>query len=292
MRHVILIIEDDPHIARDLKELLESFGYDTIHCDNAEDARKAAAERQFCLILLDLQMKARASSIDPRVAVGLALLEYLRAALPGRTAKRKDLLQILVMSAYAKEDQHIIRAFQDGANDFIKKPIDDAFRDKLRQAFRHSEREKHDDDNCAALTSRARESGPADDSRIELSISGKEGAKKTEVTIAGHTLALSDARFLLLIRLVAGRLRAEEEGWVHKHQLGAPPSGEGWHAVTRLVESVAQHLPKGAELVENASPKFRLHPNIHLGPIDWRRLARHSESKVVEIAKEFSVPRT
>lgn len=293
--HTILIIEDDPRISQDLEEMLqEGFHYRTLCSDNAEQARQYALDKEFCLILCDLQMKARAGSIAPKVEIGLALVNDIRRGMPGRNERPTDLLPILVMSAFAKEEHYIQRAYQVGANGFIKKPFDDNFHEVIRKALQESGRTHHD--NCARLTAHARlpvahvPAAEVPAGTVELSVSGIETGINTEVMLGGKPFMLSTALFLLLLKLVAARQKTPD-AWIDKRLLGAPPLGEGWHTLPRLRQKVAKFLPKGTALVEKSGAKeYRLHPTIRLGLIDWRRLASHSDIKVSKIAKEVAVP--
>lgn len=156
-RHVALLVEDEPEMAAELGELLASLGHDHIHAASKEDAEQLVERGEFCYVLLDLQIKADADSIKAHVEAGQTLLEFIRERYSRRNDRDKHRLQVLVMSGHAKEHHYVVKALQEGADDFITKPVSEStppFKDKICEALRRSGREKHE--RCAAITRDAR----------------------------------------------------------------------------------------------------------------------------------------
>lgn len=122
-RHTALIVEDEPEMAAEIADLLRSFGHDHLHAGTLADARARLDDGGFCYVLLDLQIKADAQSIKPRIESGMSLLREIRRRFPHRSANDMHLIPVLVISGHGKEPENIIGAFKDGINDFIMKPL-------------------------------------------------------------------------------------------------------------------------------------------------------------------------
>lgn len=102
----ILIVDDELGIRNILTEILAESGYRVSAAANAAEARAAVADRRFDLVLLDIWMP----DMD-----GLTLLREWRYS---------GLLTfpVIVMSGHGSLE-HAKRALDDGAVDFIEKPI-------------------------------------------------------------------------------------------------------------------------------------------------------------------------
>lgn len=122
-QHTALIIEDERDMAIEIGELLHSMGFEHAAVDNLADARSKLEEGGFCFVLLDLQIKTEKFSIRPRVEAGMTFLRELRQKYPRRSDNDMHLLPVIVVSGHAKEHEDIVRAFQAGANDFVRKPL-------------------------------------------------------------------------------------------------------------------------------------------------------------------------
>lgn len=102
----ILLVEDDPQIARLVKFKLEREGFSVEWVEDGEAALRRARQNQFDLVLLDVMIPGKD---------GFAVLEELRADAPD--------LPIVMLTARASE-----RDLQRGARatDYIVKPFDPA----------------------------------------------------------------------------------------------------------------------------------------------------------------------
>ena len=104
---VVLVAEDDADIL-DLVELrLRQEGYDVITARDGQEALRLAGERRPALALLDVQM--------PRVN-GYDVTRRLRADAATRA------MVIIILTASVR-DTELARAFEAGADDFLRKPF-------------------------------------------------------------------------------------------------------------------------------------------------------------------------
>lgn len=199
-RHIALLVEDEPQMASELGELLESLGHGHIHAATKEEAERLVEGDDFCYVLLDLQIKVNADSIKAHVEAGQTLLEFIRARYPRRNNEDKYRLPILVMSGHAKEHYYVVKALQDGADDFVTKPLGESrppFKDKLQEALRRSGREKHE--RCAAIMREAVAAAKA--SAEDASANGAETVllvdlREHRVTYRGHEIRTSPPNHL------------------------------------------------------------------------------------------------
>lgn len=289
-RHIALLVEDEPQMASELGELLESIGHGHIHAASKEEAEQLVEQGEFCYVLLDLQIKVNADSIKAHVEAGQSLLELIRERHPRRNAEGKHRLQILVMSGHAKEHYYVVKALQDGADDFITKPVGESnppFKDKIQEALRRSGRQNHDccaGQMCEARTPSAT-TAPAT-TIARLAITGRQEGKRLEIKIDEKAVLLTNASFLMLMHLVAGRLR-KPEAWVHKNDLGAKTE-QGWKGISRLKEELAPHLPAKAEITENdKSGSYRLHANIEIASVDAAHMESNGDARIEKLAHEI-----
>ena len=112
----VLLVDDDPEICQFLAMLLELEGFAPVSASRADEALALAARDPPAAVLLDVAMP----DVD-----GLELCRRLRAG--GFTAP------ILVVSA--RPGQELLRrAAQAGADEFIRKPFDNA---ELVERLRH-----------------------------------------------------------------------------------------------------------------------------------------------------------
>ncbi len=101
----LLIIEDDPALARGLKDNFLQEGYDVIHSADGNEGLDIALDQTVDMILLDIML--------PGIN-GYEICEAVR--------REKEEIPILMLSAKGQE-QDIIRGLEMGADDYITKPF-------------------------------------------------------------------------------------------------------------------------------------------------------------------------
>jgi CheY-like chemotaxis protein len=145
-RHVALIVEDEFEMAAELAELVRCFGHESLHAATLAEAQDAIDQGAFCYVLLDLQIKADAKSILPRIESGMSALRLIRQRYPTRVSRGVHLLPVLAVSGHGREPRTIIGAFQDGIDDFILKPLSSEQQDvpaKIRRCLDLAGRADH-----------------------------------------------------------------------------------------------------------------------------------------------------
>lgn len=102
---VILLVEDEPHLAKGIAFNLEVEGYRVVHVESGEEALAAFAQDAFDLVVLDLMLPG----ID-----GLEVCRRLRA--------RSPRLPVLMLTARAAERDRV-KGLAAGADDYLTKPF-------------------------------------------------------------------------------------------------------------------------------------------------------------------------
>lgn len=284
-RHTALLVEDEPEMAAELGSLLESIGHAHAHASSREEAEQLLTTGKYCYVLLDLQIKATPDSIKAYVEAGQSLLDSIRELHPERNAKGKHRLQVLVVSGHAKEHDQVVKALQDGADDFLLKPLSQnqrPFRDKVQQALRWSERLTHA--HCSTISLQSAEKASSGPPAL-LAITGVPRGKRIEITLAGKKVALTTASLRVLLTLVHGRLR-DADGWVHKTDLGAK-SEQGWKGISRL-RSELPSMPVIGALIENdATGSYRLSPSVTPAGIEPQAAGLACDARVRDLARKI-----
>jgi DNA-binding response OmpR family regulator len=107
---LVLVAEDDEDILRLVEIRLQQDGYDVLCARNGEEALRTAAERRPALALLDVQMpKVNGYEVTRRLRADQATQEMV----------------IIILTASVR-DTELDRAFEAGANDFLRKPFSPA----------------------------------------------------------------------------------------------------------------------------------------------------------------------
>ena len=100
----ILVVDDDPHALRYIRDVLSKSGYDPIVTGEPEDVERLIAQKEPHLVLLDMMLP------------GVDGIDLMRNIL-GKTA-----LPVIFLSAYGQENV-IAKAFDTGAADYVVKPF-------------------------------------------------------------------------------------------------------------------------------------------------------------------------
>lgn len=101
----LLVIEDEPSIARMIERGLRPHGFDLIHAGSGEDPVVAAAIPEVDLVLLDIQLPGRS---------GVSVLGDIRKA-------RRD-LPVIMLTAL-DDVRNKVLALEGGADDYVTKPF-------------------------------------------------------------------------------------------------------------------------------------------------------------------------
>ena len=104
----ILVVDDEQLNHAILSRLLRQRGFSVVEAESGARAIAVVAEQDFDLVLLDIVMP----EMD-----GFAVLNILRKELT-----QSDLPVIMVTAS--AESEQVVRAFESGANDYIRKPVD------------------------------------------------------------------------------------------------------------------------------------------------------------------------
>jgi DNA-binding NtrC family response regulator len=102
----VLIVEDEPTPRKFLAKILSKHGYETIEAENLAIAQKVLEQAAADIVLLDIKLPD---------GNGLTLLDEIMQESPS--------LPVIVATGYADIDT-VVDAMQNGAFDFIAKPID------------------------------------------------------------------------------------------------------------------------------------------------------------------------
>ena len=211
-------------MAEDLGLAMDALGFlhDTV--DNQEEALRQYDAGDFCLVLLDLEIKLRPDSMKAHADAGRELLRRMRALPKSASCESHPRVPIVVVSAHPKEFDDGIRAMQDGADDVIQKLVVSSRErsDRIRDALNRCGRGRHE--LCAGS------SGP----RWVLSVPAETRKQRFTVEIDGRAAPLRPASLLVLLRLMIGKLHRKA---VHRSELGWQRDS-GFQGMARLREDL------------------------------------------------------
>lgn len=105
MSHKILVIEDEPTLARLLSYNLTQEGYDTKVIDHGSDGLQAALHQPFDLIILDIMLPGMN---------GFEILSRLR---------QKGIKTPVIILTARNAEEEIVQGLKYGADDYITKPF-------------------------------------------------------------------------------------------------------------------------------------------------------------------------
>ena len=103
----ILLLEDDVALSDLLNEHLEDKGYNVTLCSNGQDALEALIDQKYDIALLD---------INTPIISGIEVLKTIRNEYKNNTPA-------IILTAY-QDTKHLKESFENGVDDYIKKPFD------------------------------------------------------------------------------------------------------------------------------------------------------------------------
>jgi len=101
----ILIVDDEPEMCSVLSDILKDEGYDTETATSGEKALARMGERDFAVVITDLNMKGMP---------GMALLKHIK--------QRHLDTNVIIMTGFGSIES-AIEAMKDGAYDYVTKPV-------------------------------------------------------------------------------------------------------------------------------------------------------------------------
>jgi PAS domain S-box-containing protein len=108
----VLIVDDNESNLLALEVVLEPGGYDVVRARSGDEALKHAGKRDFAVVLLDVQMP---------------IMDGLETATRMRAMRRwEHPVPIIFVTGIDGSPARVLRAYSDGAVDFIQKPLDPA----------------------------------------------------------------------------------------------------------------------------------------------------------------------
>lgn len=278
--HRALIVEDSGSTAEDLVEILTSIGCESTCVDNKRGALELLRSNNFCVILLDLEIRGDHDSIKGHIEHGNSLLREIRLVHADHIGTSYG-LPILIVSGFAREVSAAVGAMQDGADDVIQKPFNTRLvSDAIRRALERSGRVTHDlcTEKPAAMVT-------DDGKSIVLGIPGDRVGRRTRVMVGSTPITLTDSSLKVLLRLM---IAFEEGRPVHKRDLGARDD-KGYKGVSVLREALKSALPTGVSIVRNEyHGNYCLTDRVTISSCNIDKLAQLEDRKITELAQRLS----
>jgi PAS domain S-box-containing protein len=116
----ILLVDDRPENLLALEAILEPLGQRLMRAQSGEDALRCLLEREFAVILLDVQMPGMN---------GFETAELIKAR------ERTRFTPIIFLTAISKEEEYVFRGYSVGAVDYMFKPFQPAILQSKVQVF-------------------------------------------------------------------------------------------------------------------------------------------------------------
>lgn len=278
--HRALIVEDEPEAAADLVEILKACGCEGVIATNRRDALARLAE-VFCIILLDLQIKAEPDSIRGHFEHGKQFLKEARSRYP-QLSGAKYSLPIVVLSGFASETEAAVAVMRDGASDVVQKLSTREHKaDRIHEALEASGRTSHRvcEERSVALA-------PANAvNALTLSIPGEQDGRRVVVCLGQRRAKLTHRALKVLLHLVKARL---SDSLVHKTDLGAR-SDQGFRGVSVLRDELAKAYDGDEkQLVTNDQRgSYGLAETVKIGHVDSEKLQRLGDQEITKLAREI-----
>jgi FixJ family two-component response regulator len=277
-RHVVLVVEDDRPIAEDLEQILKSLQCDSVVVDNKSDALAAVQRQAFCLVLLDLEIKAELDSIKGHEEHGKSLLRDIRRLHPDHLGTC-HWLPIVIVSGFAREVGAAVEVMKDGASDVIQKPFkSQAVSKQIRSALDSSGRTTHE--RCAVMPP---QSPAVAGDHLVLAVPGDHVGRRTLVTVGARPAHLTDSSLKVLLQLLVAHAEGSR---VHKTELGAT-NDQGFKGVSVLREALKAAAGAAEIILNDHHGNYWLAGNVTIGPCGVEKLVALEDVKVTELANKL-----
>jgi two-component system, OmpR family, alkaline phosphatase synthesis response regulator PhoP len=172
MTHKILVVEDEPTLAKLLTYNLKQEGFETIAVENGRDGLNAALQQSFDLIFLDIMLPGMS---------GFEVLAKLR--------EQGSRTPIIILTARNAEEE-VVQGLKLGADDYITKPFGVAeLLARTIAVLRRSQTEGYS------------ENKPKSDEHAVIVGDLQVYPKKYEAYVDGHSIALRPKEFEMLLYL-------------------------------------------------------------------------------------------
>jgi DNA-binding response OmpR family regulator len=277
-RHVALIVEDHQLTALEFKRVLESLGCDSVIYDNKAQALDALRTQQFCVVLLDLGIRAVPGSMESHEEYGRSLLRELREIHTAHNGKC-HLLPVVIVSGIDWTVEEAFAITRDGANDAVP---EDGMNSRglsmvVRDLFARSGRSSHE--ACASLGQGAK-TGSA--TRHTLSIPGDQVVRRVRVVVDDRETTLREKTLTTLLRLMAAKGE-----WVHRSDLGAI-EGNGFKGISELKNDLKPALSTLEGFVDNDyHSSYRLNPSVIVGEVNAKALGELHNQVISDLARKL-----
>ena len=109
VRPALLLVDDDPRNLVALSEVLSDLDADVVPATSGREALRLVLQRDFCAILMDVRMPG----MDGYEAVAII-----------RQREKSRRVPVIFLTAYDKDDTHVVRGYSTGAVDYVFKPVE------------------------------------------------------------------------------------------------------------------------------------------------------------------------
>ena len=243
-RHRALVVEDDAEALVEAQVALEPFAIDCVAATNKREALAALDRDEFCLMIVDLEIKAEPSDLKGSVVNGHEVVRHGRKKYPHRNVEHHHDVQIIVVSGHVKLGKESSEAWRSGCSEVVEKmsgPL--ALPQCIRECMDRSGRVDHT--LCPALNARGRIGSKGGALSCLIEIHGhRDGRKrKAVVVVDGEETSLTEGSLMTLLRLMKWKL--EKRKWLHPDtDFGARKKALGTHLVSRLGAELSGKLPR------------------------------------------------
>lgn len=293
--HLALIVEDEEPISSALVEILLAANCQSVVAANRDEATEALETNSFCIVLLDMKIKATSTSNLPHQVHGRSVLQSVRDR-HQKHVGRHYWLPVLVVSGFAGEYDVAVDVLREGAHDVVPKPFKaHEVVSKIEAVLHACGRSTHElcvaNTNSpttpaatSASTSTVTSPAPTVSDGILIDIPSELVGRKARMLVNGKGMLLEPRLAEFLLRLLVGHLRGGQLR--HKSELGA---GDGsFRLPSELRNLVKGVLGTNVDVIRNdGRGSFGLASTVRIGACDTSALEKLGERQITQIAREL-----